>query len=215
MSTTAIHAAEHAGEHAGHEEHVDPVGTKIGMWLFLYTEVMLFMGVFIWYAQSVATYPLQFHHAAGELNTLIGAFNTLVLLTSSLTVAMSITATQRGHKKFALGLLLFSILCGLTFLVVKYFEWSAKFEHGYYPGGEHLMAMPVGIQTFFGFYFAATGLHALHVILGLIALLVATVMVAKDINKPGQVGFLENAGLYWHLVDLVWIYLFPLLYLVT
>lgn len=204
----------HAGDH-GHEEHYDPAGIKMGMWLFLFQELLLFVGVFIWYTQMAMTYPAEFHHAAQELDAFIGGINTIILLTSSLTVALSITALQNKQKLLTLGLLASSFVCGVAFLGIKYYEWSTKYHHGHFPGLDYLAQEPAGIQSFFGLYFGLTGLHAVHVIIGLILLVIAAQRIWVDACTGERIGWLENAGLYWHLVDLVWIYLFPLLYLVT
>lgn len=214
MSDITLTAAGAAVEH--HEEHFDPEGDKLGMWLFLFSEVLLFSGLFIWYAVYLYYNGAAFHEAAKELNVFMGGFNTIVLLTSSLTVAMSITAVMRGEKGRCVGLLSTSIVLGLVFLVVKYFEWGAKFEHGHYPGAEGLVEhVGVAGAQFFSLYFFLTGVHALHVIIGLIVLAIATTMVATGSLHKNDYSWLENAGLYWHLVDLIWIYLFPLLYLIT
>jgi cytochrome c oxidase subunit 3 len=175
---------------------------------------MLFSGLFIWYGVYTSSYATEFHHAAKELNVLLGAFNTLLLLTSSLTVALSITAIMRNEVKRCIGLLILSLLMGSGFLVIKYFEWSAKFSHGIYPGGAH-WGMEDKSALFFSIYYGITGLHGIHVIIGLIVLSIATYRVAIGMTNKDDFAWLENAGLYWHLVDVIWIYVFPLIYLVS
>ena len=200
---------------AGHEELYDPIGGKIGMWLFLFTEVLLFGALFLAFGVYLYMYTWQFRQGSAQLNIPIGTVNTAILLTSSLTMALSIAALQRGGKALAKGLLWVTIACALAFLVIKSFEWNGKFAHGIYPGSEHLGEMTQGEQVFFGLYFVMTGLHAFHVIVGIAVILWAWRKVDTDQVTPERTLFLENIGLYWHLVDLVWIYLFPLFYLIS
>lgn len=194
-------------EHS-HGHHVDPAveysSSKLGMWLFLGTEILLFGGLFAAYAIFRAKYPEMFFEQHVELNKKMGAVNTCILIFSSLTMAMGVSAIQRGKQKATAILILITILCGLGFGVVKYFEYGAKFHHHIYPD----------TSIFFSLYFVMTGLHMLHVFIGLAILGVLLVLTLKGkftarYNTPVEVG-----GLYWHLVDLIWIYLFPLLYLI-
>ncbi len=194
--------------------HRDDVGAKMGMWLFLFTEILLFGGMFLAYAVYRYQYPEQFHLAAMELNTGIGTLNTIILLTSSLTVALSIAAMQKGNRFLSIVMLAVTDLFALMFMVNKFFEWSAKFEHGIYPGSEELLAKPNGQILFFGLYYVMTGLHGLHVIIGVVLLTVILVFIIKNKITPDNYVKLENSGLYWHLVDLIWIFLFPLFYLI-
>jgi len=251
-------------------QHKDYTGSKIGIWLFLITEVLLFGGLFLLYSLYRADYAHDFHNAAKELDTLAGTVNTLILLTSSLTMALAISATHHGNRKMALILIAVTVVFGGWFMVNKYFEWGTKISHGIYPGSEYLLAHAKGEIIFFGLYFTMTGLHGLHVVVGMVLL---TVMFFKVLNQPrAEVKFvaghglqnaeggrftivdkdgktvwegeeiddtvervivktkywpvkrrfkvedfnqLENAGLYWHLVDIIWIFLFPLFYLIT
>lgn len=194
--------------------HHDAVGAKIGMWLFLFTELLLFGGMFLAYAVYRYQFREFFTLASKELDVLIGLINTIVLLTSSLTMALSITALRKGNKKLSLLFIGFTIFFALLFLINKYFEWSAKFNHGIFPGAEQLLSLPRGEIIYFGLYFVMTGLHALHVIIGMIILIFMFVFVAKEkVNKDYYI-MLENSGLYWHLVDIIWIFLFPLFYLI-
>lgn len=196
-------------EHA----HRDDVGSKLGMWLFLVTEMVLFGGLFIAYSYMRHRYPTEFHHGGAELNVTLGVINTLVLLTSSLTVVLSIVAIQRGEKKSVMGFLSTTIGLGFLFLIIKSFEWAAKFQHGLYPNAPHLATLPPGEQVFFGLYFVMTGLHGLHVIAGMAVLTWILRKVAKDEVRQDRYIHLENGGLYWHLVDVIWIFLLPLFYL--
>ncbi|MEI7421790.1 MAG: cytochrome c oxidase subunit 3 [Prolixibacteraceae bacterium] len=198
-----------------HSEHIDSDTGKMGMWLFLFTELFLFGGLFIVYAVYRSKYAVDFHHAALELNAFVGATNTVVLLVSSMTVAMSLSAIQMNRPGKAMGLILITLLLAGVFMVNKYFEWGHKFSLHLYPGSDVMKTMPHGEIMFFGLYFMMTGLHALHVIIGGILL---TIIIFKiNSGKINSQHYLlqENGALYWHLVDLIWIFLFPLLYLIT
>jgi cytochrome c oxidase subunit 3 len=197
------------------EPHRDDIASKIGMWLFLLTEMLLFGGLFIVY--SIYRYKNQeaFHQAAHELDVVVGTVNTAILLISSATVAMSISAIQLKNKKFSLILLATTIILGLVFLVNKYFEWGAKIQHQIYPGSELMAERGQGDILFFGLYYFMTGLHALHIIIGLAFIAVVFVRISKDKLSHDNFALHENAGLYRHLVDLIWIFLFPLFYLIT
>jgi cytochrome c oxidase subunit 3 len=184
------------------------------MWLFLFSEALLFGALFIVYAADLHLYRDAFALGSRELDRLIGAGNTAVLLTSSLTMALAVAALSRGATKPCLGFLAATVLCGLLFLGVKAFEWGHKFSHGVYPHSAAMLQRPAGEQTFFGLYFVMTGLHALHVIAGLGAILAAALFVARGRATPARPAWIENTGLYWHLVDVVWIFLFPLFYLI-
>jgi len=192
----------------------DTTGIKFGMWLFLYSEIMLFAGLFVLYAAYFNRYQADFFHAGKELDLFFGSANTLILLTSSFTVAASITAIRKNLLKQANGFLFSSILLGGLFLVNKYFEWSHKFEHGIYPNSEKLVSGPPGETIFFGLYYVITGLHGLHIIVGLSLLAASVYLLGRRKIRVDDHVFLENSGLYWHLVDLIWIFIFPLFYLV-
>ena len=199
---------------AVHEVHRDDFGARMGMWLFLFTELLLFGGMFLVYAVYRHEYIDQFRVAALALNTTVGALNTIILLTSSLTVALSIAALQKGNRILSILLLIMTNIFALAFMVNKYFEWSEKIHHGIFPGSDYLMNLPDGQILFYGLYYIMTGLHGLHVIIGMIFLLIVLAFVfTGSVNKDSYVK-LENAGLYWHLVDLIWIFLFPLFYLI-
>jgi cytochrome c oxidase subunit III len=193
--------------------HRDDQGAKLGMWLFLVTEMVLFGGLFVAYSYMRYRYPAEFHHGGQELNVTLGVINTIVLLTSSLTVVLSIVAIQRAEKRTTMALLYGTVGLGLTFLVIKGFEWAAKFQHGLYPNSAHLATLPPGEQVFFGLYFTMTGLHGLHVLVGVSVLSVLARMVARGSIRQDRYIHLENGGLYWHLVDVIWIFLLPLFYL--
>jgi cytochrome c oxidase subunit 3 len=211
MSATA--AAEHPGNHE--VVPYDPTGARIGMWLFLFTEVLLFGALFIVYAVYLSSYGWQFGRGSAELSIPVGATNTVILLTSSLTMALSIAALQRSDKKLSLRMLNATLLCACAFLVIKAFEWGGKFEHGIYPGSDRMLDLLKGEVIFFSLYFTMTGLHALHVLLGVVVILWARGRVRRGLVTAERGVLLENIGLYWHLVDLVWIFLFPLFYLIS
>jgi cytochrome c oxidase subunit III len=197
------------------ETHRDDLASKTGMWLFLFTEMLLFGGLFVVYSVYRFRNPIAFHLAAEELSITIGTINTIILLISSSTIAMSITAIQRKNKNFALLLLGITIFLGLAFLVNKYFEWGGHIKEHIYPGSSVLALRGQGDVLFYGLYFFMTGLHALHIIIGLVFIGVITAKIIRNKIDSDNFVLLENSGLYWHLVDLIWIFLFPLFYLIT
>ncbi|HAO92296.1 MAG: cytochrome C oxidase subunit III [Deltaproteobacteria bacterium GWB2_55_19] len=195
--------------------HRDYAGAKLGMWLFLLTELGLFFGPLLLYVMHAIRHPEAFHAAAMGLDKNIGLINTLILLTSSLTAALSVASIRRGKGELTLIFIFVTVALGGIFLVNKYFEWMGKIAHGIYPGGEAFAALPPGEAVFYGLYFFATGLHGLHVIAGMLALAIAAAFTATGtVNKRDFVK-LENAALYWHLVDVIWIFLFPFFYLIS
>lgn len=196
-----------------HTVHKDYEGSKLGMWLFLFSEILLFGGLFLLYSGYRAMYPLEFHNGGQHLDTFIGVLNTVILLTSSLTVAISISAMQRGNRKLTLQCLAATIGLGLLFLVDKYIEWMGEIRRGIYPNGPGLLKLPDGEKIFYGLYYCMTGLHGLHVIGGLTVLGVMFYFVRQGKINAADFNRLENGGLYWHLVDVIWIFLLPLLYL--
>ena len=206
---------EATGHGAGPAVHYDAVGGRIGMWLFLFTEVLLFGTLFIAFAVYLGGFTWQFQRASGTLSIPMGGINTAVLLTSSLTMALAIAALGRGSKALCLRLLYFTLGCAFVFCVIKALEWGGKIEHGIYPRGPALKDMTQGEVIYFGLYYVMTGLHAIHVIIGAGLILWAVAKVKKGAVTPERGVFLENIGLYWHLVDLVWIFLFPLFYLIA
>lgn len=194
--------------------HKDYTGAKIGMWLFLFTEFFLFFGPVLLYTIYRFRYHGVFVSSSHELDLAIGSINTAILLTSSLTMAISISALQRDRTRLCLWMLGATFALGAIFLINKYFEWTEKFSHGMYPGSETLASGPQGQGVFYGLYFFLTGLHGLHVLVGITVISVMALMVHRKKVSAADHVRLENAGLYWHLVDIVWIYLFPIFYLV-
>jgi cytochrome c oxidase subunit III len=176
---------------------------KLGMWIFLASEVMFFSGFFTAFIILRNANLSVFAHGASELNWPLAALNTANLIISSLTMALSILALEHGNKSRFQLFLGITILCGFIFLIIKYFEYSAKFHHGIYPG----------TNSFFGLYFTMTGFHAMHVIGGIIPM---GWIFLKSFTKRDYTDWqrVEILGLYWHFVDLVWIFLFPVLYLI-
>ena len=189
---------------------------RLGMWLFLGTEVLLFAGLFLGYSVYRWLYPEAFIAGAAALSLPLGTINTVVLITSSFTVAWAYHAVKHDQIKLGERLLAVTIFCALIFLVVKYFEYSHKFHVGQLPGRHYAFAdiQAPGINIFFAVYFLATGLHAFHVIVGMSVLAWVLVRVRKGKYSSEHYVPVELGALYWHLVDLVWIFLFPLLYLI-
>lgn len=196
-----------------HAPHRDDEGAKIGMWLFLFTEILLFGGLFILFSVYFQQYPEGFHTAGKLLNRVLGTTNTAVLLTSSLLVVLAVGAIQRGQSALSRRYLLATIGCAFIFLIIKYVEWSTKIEHGIYPNGPEYMTFPVGEKAFFNLYYLMTGLHAIHVIIGGSVIYWVWLRIGKGLITKDRCIMVENVGLYWHVVDLIWIYLFPLFYL--
>ena len=198
---------------------------KMGMWLFLVTEILLFSGMFVAYAVYRSWHPEVFAHASELLDWRLGALNTVVLLASSLTVALAIHFVQKGEKEKVVVLLILTLLCAAVFMVVKYFEYSGKFSHGVFPGAGY---DPHGVVAghdyaeydipfapqFFSIYFVMTGIHGVHVLVGMGIFAWLVTRVIRGHFTPQWYTPVELTGLYWHLVDIIWIFLFPLLYLV-
>jgi cytochrome c oxidase subunit 3 len=198
-----------------HSEYHDYTSSKLGMWLFLFTEILLFGGLFLIYSVYRAVHQEAFHTAAKELSTTLGAINTVVLLTSSLTMALAIAALRQGKRNTSIICQSITILFGITFLVNKYFEWSGHIHQGLYPNSPELLSRSHGEILFYGLYYVMTGLHGLHVMAGVLLIGTMLSFTLKRSVSGDKFNRLENTGLYWHLVDVIWIYLFPLFYLIT
>jgi cytochrome c oxidase subunit III len=189
----------------------------LGMWVFLVTELMFFGGLFTGYAIYRHLYLAGFEAGSRLLEVQFGATNTAVLIASSLTMALAVRAGQLGRRRAIMGWLLLTIFLGLAFLAIKFnFEWAHDYHERLIPGFGFLHPGPheAAIQLFFCFYFFMTGLHALHIIVGLGIMAVLVWMAARGKFDGGHFTPIENTGLYWHFVDIIWIFLFPLLYLV-
>jgi cytochrome c oxidase subunit 3 len=216
LSDDGAHAAVHVAHHFESLEK-QTHAVRLGMWLFLATEVLLFAGLFVGYAAYRFLYPEAWVAGARSLSLPMGGANTVVLITSSLTVALALEAIREGRARRAAGLIAFTLLCALTFLVVKGFEYSHHIHAGALPGPLFRyppMAELPGASLFFTIYFFSTGLHAIHVMVGMAVLTYVLVRTLRGAFSPAYHTPVELGGLYWHLVDLIWIFLFPLLYLV-
>lgn len=189
---------------------------KIGMWIFLLTEILLFGGLFCAYSIYRAMHPEMFYNAHKFLDVYLGTINTVVLITSSLTMALAIRALQTDRKKHAILFLLLTLLFAAVFLVIKYFEYSHKIHLGQLPGKYYTFTGIEGTNPhiFFGIYFAMTGLHGLHIFIGMVVIAIILANTIKNKYSSHYYTPVELTGLYWHLVDLIWIYLFPLFYLI-
>jgi cytochrome c oxidase subunit III len=190
--------------------------SSLGMWVFLITEIMFFGGLFAGYAVYRNAYPEAFAEASRHLGVVLGAVNTAVLICSSLTMALAVHAAQLGRRRALIGFLLVTIALGSVFLGIKVVEYTHKFHEHLVPGPAFRTTGPhaAQVQVFFSFYFAMTGMHALHMIIG-IGILATLVWLARRGRFSADYYWpVELSGLYWHFVDIVWIYLFPLLYLI-
>ena len=212
---------EHHPHHPALQHHFEDLeqqheASTLGMWLFLVTEVMFFGGLVLAYTLYRIWYPTAWALGSEELNIYLGGFNTVVLIASSLTMALAVRSAQTGAQRATVGWLLFTMSLGLTFLVVKFFEYREKFELNHVPGPNFRFegAESPHVQIFFSLYFALTGVHALHMVIGFVLLSVIATMAYRKKFSPEWYTPVELAGLYWHFVDIVWIFLFPLLYLV-
>jgi cytochrome c oxidase subunit III len=190
--------------------------STLGMWAFLVTEVMFFGGLFGAYTVYRYLYPQAFSAASQHLNYIIGAINTGVLIGSSMTMALAVRAAQLGNRRSQVVFLLLTIVLGSTFLGIKVVEYHDKFVHHLVPGSDFHFEGPYGreAQIFFSLYFAMTGMHAVHMIIGIGMLSTLTVLAWRGNFSSQYYTPVELGGLYWHFVDIVWIYLFPLLYLI-
>jgi cytochrome c oxidase subunit III len=225
-STESAAAALAPGAGGGHghpslQHHFDTLeqqkeASTLGMWLFLVTEIMFFGGLFTTYVVYRGKYPDAFMAASHTLDWKLGAFNTAVLILSSLTMALSIWAAKVNRRKQIVGWLVATILLGSTFLGVKAIEYSSKIEHHLVPGahfqfaGDHAREA----EIFYSLYFGMTGLHAAHMVIGIGVLIYLIFPAWKGRYDADYHNPLECTGLYWHFVDIVWIFLFPLLYLI-
>jgi cytochrome c oxidase subunit 3 len=198
--------------------HQQKDASTLGMWIFLITEVMFFGGMFAAYTIYRSTYPTVFAIASSSLNVTIGAINTCVLLLSSFTMVMAVRAGQLGHRKLIIFFLILTLFFGCVFLGVKAYEWNQKYEEHHMPGqiAFHLEGTPLQgpAKLFFSLYFAMTGLHALHMIVGVGILSFLIWETRRGTYSAEYFTPIDISGLYWHFVDIIWIFLFPLLYLI-
>jgi cytochrome c oxidase subunit 3 len=211
-----------ATQHPRLQHHFDNLdqqfeASALGMWLFLVTEILFFGGLFAAYMVYRLMYPRAFAEASHELDIVLGGINTAVLIGSSLTMAMAVWSAQLGKRGGQLLFLALTIGLGLVFLGIKAVEYSHKFEHHLVPGPNFRFEAahdPIHSQLFFSLYFVMTGLHALHMVIGIAIMAVLFVMAWQGRFTKAYHTPVEVSGLYWHFVDIVWIFLFPLLYLI-
>jgi len=217
----ASHAVTDLRHHfENHDQQKD--ASTLGMWIFLVTEIMFFGGLFLAYIAYRTAYPDAFGAASNTLNIPLGAVNTAVLICSSLTMAMAVHSAAIGKNKLLITFLIATLVLGGVFLGVKAYEYHDKFVEHHVPGpnfdfksedAKHPVD-PHNASLYFALYFAMTGLHASHMIIGAVIIVVLIRMAAKNRFTPEWHTPIELFGLYWHFVDIVWIFLFPLLYLI-
>ncbi|HJY85933.1 MAG TPA: cytochrome c oxidase subunit 3 family protein [Candidatus Acidoferrales bacterium] len=190
--------------------------SSLGMWVFLVTEIMFFGGLFLVYTVARAMHPAAFAAASRHLDVTLGGINTAVLIVSSLTMALAVYAAQVGRRRRLMGFLALTMALGCTFLIIKGFEYADKFHHHLVPGSGFSFpgAEASPAEMFFSLYFAMTGLHALHMIIGVGLVAVLLVHAGRGRYTAEYHTPVEISGLYWHFVDIIWIFLFPLLYLI-
>jgi len=232
MSTTSVDLPSHGGhgEHGhglGDPHHQHHFATmeqqfdtaKLGMWMFLATEILLFGGLFVGFGMMQQRYPREFVEAHEHLVRWQGSLNTVILLISSFTMVMAVQSAKTNKKQRTMFFLVLTILCACGFLVVKYFEYAHKWEEGWLPGrfysykGDSIPGSH-GYATFFAFYFMMTGLHGIHILGGICALSWILMRTRRGEFSHTYYTPVDLVGLYWHIVDLIWIYLFPLYYLI-
>jgi cytochrome c oxidase subunit 3 len=209
--------------HAAHLHHFDSAeqqreAASLGMWVFIAQEIMFFGGVFLAYVVYRHMFPEAFAAASHHLDLRFGAFNTVVLISSSLTMALAVHAAQLGNRKGLMSFLVATIILGLVFLGVKVIEYHDKFIHHLVPGASfHFEPAQLenSAEVFYALYFIMTGLHALHMVVGVGILLGILWFAKRGRYTPEYYSPVELTGLYWHFVDIVWIFLFPFLYLVS
>jgi len=224
MSVTAPHVAHHFDD--AEQQYT---AANLGMWLFLATEVLFFGGLFAGYAQYRYWYPQEFAHGSGHLDLWLGTINTAVLLTSSLTMALAVHAAQTNERNATARFLALTIVLGSAFLGIKAYEYFHKYEehlvpgrafvlpaaHGHAAGATEAEEIEAGpVEIFFSFYFAMTGLHATHMVIGIAILGLLWRAARRGAYSAEYFTPVEMTGLYWHFVDIVWVFLFPLLYLI-
>lgn len=217
----------HAAPDPGHPAHLahhfesprqQYIAAKLGMWIFLVTEILLFSGLFVAYGALRALHPVDFSRAARELDWRLGTLNTVILIGSSLTMALGVRAAQLGRRGQSATLLLATLVLAAGFLLVKFFEYRHKIELGLLPGryfnpAPGLPAFPPQARNFFSCYFLLTGLHGIHVLAGMAVIFWILLRTLRGHFSAAYATPVVLTGLYWHLVDIIWIYLFPLLYL--
>lgn len=210
-TTTPAHLLHH---YVDSDQQFD--AAKLGMWIFIVTETLMFGGLFGAYIVYRVLYPELFTLASEELDTIMGSINTVVLIGSSLTVALAIKSAQVNNKRNIIINLAITLALACVFMIIKYFEYTHKFELGIFPGVyyeyggiDHPQA-----HIFFSIYYMMTGLHGIHITIGIGLIIWLLVKASKNEFHSGYYTPVEIVGLYWHLVDIIWIFLFPLFYLI-
>ncbi|ALN72606.1 cytochrome c oxidase subunit 3 family protein [Aureimonas sp. AU20] len=188
------------------------LAAAFGMWIFLATEILFFGSAFLAFSVYRQLHPEGMLAAARETNIVLGSVNTAILLASSVTMAVADKAAEQMRKRETILCLALTAAFGLGFLVVKLFEYREDIAERLVPGPHFALTEP-GAQLFFGFYWVMTGIHAIHLTIGIVIVLITIWRIRRGSLAYGRSGFLPSLGLYWHLVDVVWIFLFPLLYL--
>lgn len=221
MSTAHPTASHDAHDHGPLQHHFHDLAQQnessgLGMWLFLLTEIMFFGGVFTAYTVYRILYFDAFAEGSHHLDIMLGGVNTAVLIVSSLTMALAVHAAQKGRRNAIVLFLVLTMVFGGAFLVIKGLEYAHKFEEHHVPGYDFQYDGPLAgqVELFFGFYFTMTGIHALHMVIGIGLMIWLVVKALRNRFTPEYYTPVEMVGLYWHFVDLVWIFLFPLLYLI-
>lgn len=211
MSTVKHKVAHHFRDH-DHEYDA----AKQGIWLFMCTEVLMFGAILVGFFVYQSLYPEAWEEGAALLDWKMGALNTIVLLTSSLTMALAIYFIRVGKRSAAIWNLVITLICGCIFMGIKYMEYTHKFHLGIFPGKyfEYAQAVSGDLNLYISFYFLLTGLHGLHVLIGMGLITWILIRIIKGNYGPDHWTGVEGVGIFWHLVDLVWIYLFPILYLI-
>jgi cytochrome c oxidase subunit III len=191
--------------------------STFGMWIFLATEILFFGGMFCCYTIYRRSYPVAFGHASNELNLMMGALSTVVLIGSSFFMACGVASAAAGAKRALVEFLRLTILLAVAFLAIEMSEWHELYTHGLMPGFNFTYNGddPQHVQLFFSLYFSMTGLHASHVTIGIVILTIMAIRASRGAFTQQYYTPIEISGLYWHFVDLVWIFLFPLYYLIA
>ena len=214
--SSAAHHESRTSIQGEDSEHLSLETQSMGMWLFLMSEIMFFGAVFAAYIVYRHAYPQVFEEASRHLYLALGSINTAILLTSSFCMALAVNSAARGLRKQTVFFLLATILLGILFLGIKFFEYSKEFGEHFFPGGDFQYpgSEPARAKIFFSLYFTLTGLHAVHMIIGILLLAVLTFQAWRGRFSPEHYAPVDMIGLYWHFVDVVWIFIFPLLYLI-
>jgi len=193
----------------------DKTGSKLGFWLFLFTELMLFGAMFLVFCFYFFRHGSDFVHASESLNLILGGTNTLILLVSTYFMGISLLHVKENKIEKAKKTIYITIFLSIVFLVIKYFEWMAEINHGIYPDSEVLNALSKGEILFFGLYFTMTGFHGLHIIVGIVVMIWVIKLLNQQKISSTKYVFIENLALYWDIVHLVWVFLFPLFYMIS